>query len=78
MPDIFKALATILAWIFFIGAVVMGISAFIMGIITGNLYGAQPPMVLIVSFAVSLAQIFTLRSELAVATSVAFGPKAMA
>ncbi|MFC1980056.1 hypothetical protein ACFLVS_04285 [Chloroflexota bacterium] len=55
MPDIFKALATILAWIFFICALVMGFSAFIMGIITGNLYSAQPPMVLIVSFAVSLA-----------------------
>ena len=55
MPNIFKALATILAWIFFIAALVMGISAFIMGIITGNLYSGQPPMVLIASFAVSLA-----------------------
>ena len=55
MPDIFKALASITAWGFFIIAWVLGISAFIMGIITGNLYGGQPPMVLIVSFAVSLA-----------------------
>ena len=56
MPDIFKALATILAWGFFVVAWVMGLSTFVMGLITGALYGGQPmPMTFPASFAVALA-----------------------
>jgi hypothetical protein len=39
MPDIFKALATIMAWILWIFALVSGLSAFAMGILSGDLYG---------------------------------------
>ena len=55
MPQIFKALASITAWGMFIAFWVMGLSAFVMGLITGELYGGEPPMVLIVSFAVTVA-----------------------
>ena len=56
MPDIFKALASITAWTMFVVFWVMGLSTFIMGLVTGALYGAQPmPMQFPVSFAVSLA-----------------------
>ncbi len=41
MPDIFKALATITAWVLFICGMVMGFSAFITGIVNGDLYGAE-------------------------------------
>ncbi len=39
MPDIFKALASITAWILWIFSIVSGLSAFIMGILSGDLYG---------------------------------------
>jgi len=57
MPDIFKALATIMAWILWIVSLVMGFSSFAMGIITGALYSTtQPaPMIFPVTWAVSLA-----------------------
>jgi len=56
MPPIFKALASITAWTLFILAWVMGLSVFLVGIITGRLYGAEPPpLVMPVSFAVALA-----------------------
>ena len=56
MPDIFKALASITAWTMFIVFWVMGLSTFIMGLISGALYGSQPaPLVLPVFFAVALA-----------------------
>jgi len=56
MPDIFKALATITAWGMFVVFWVMGLSTFIMGLVTGVLYGGQTvPMQVPVSFAVSLA-----------------------
>jgi hypothetical protein len=47
MPPIFKALATIMAWILWICALVMGFSAFVMGIISGVLYSTTkaPPIV---------------------------------
>jgi hypothetical protein len=54
MPDIFKALATIMAWILWIFALVMGFSAFIVGIINGDLYGtAETSMAYPASFAVA-------------------------
>ena len=43
MPHIFKALATILVWVLWISALVYGISAFILGIINGTLYGTAEP-----------------------------------
>ncbi len=43
MPPIFKALATIMAWVLWISALVYGISAFILGIINGTLYGTDDP-----------------------------------
>ena len=55
MPDIFKALASITAWTMFVAFLVMGLSTFVMGLITGQLYGGQPTMQLLVAFAVSLA-----------------------
>jgi len=55
MPPIFKALATIMAWILWICSLVMGFSAFVMGIITGALYSTtQPtPMIFPVTWAVA-------------------------
>ena len=55
MPDIFKALATILAWTFFIVSWVMGLSTFMVGLITGQLYSGQMSMTYPISFAVALA-----------------------
>jgi len=56
MPDIFKALASILAWVLWIASLVMGLSTFVMGLISGTLYGSQPmPMTYPMSFAVALA-----------------------
>lgn len=43
MPPIFKALATIMVWVLWIAALVYGISAFILGIINGTLYGTAEP-----------------------------------
>ena len=56
MPNIFKALATIAAWILFIFAIIIGFSLFIQGIIIGELYGSEiPSMELWAGTAVSLA-----------------------
>ncbi len=43
MPPVFKALASITAWTFFIVAWVIALSNLIMGIINGYLFGAAPP-----------------------------------
>ncbi len=43
MPDKFKALASVGAWVLFIFAWIIGISTFIQGIIIGELYGSEPP-----------------------------------
>ena len=55
MPDIFKALATIMVWILWICALVMGFSTLAMGIISGDLYNPAkaPPMVYPALFAVA-------------------------
>ena len=54
MPDIFKALATVGAWILFISGMVMGFSTCIRGIINEDLFGSQVvPMEYPASFAVS-------------------------
>ncbi len=55
MPPIFKALATIMAWILWIFALVMGFSTLAMGIISGDLYNPDkaPPMAYAALFAVA-------------------------
>ena len=54
MPPIFKALASITAWILWICAWVTGFSTFIMGIVNGDLYGSEPaPTSYAVYFAVA-------------------------
>jgi len=55
MPPVFKALATITAWILWISSLVMGFSTLIIGIIAGDLYnpGAVTPMAYPASFAVA-------------------------
>jgi hypothetical protein len=56
MPQYFKALATIMAWVLWLSALVTGLSTFAMGLINGVLYGSGPvPMVFAAFFAVSLA-----------------------
>ena len=55
MPQTFKALATIAAWILWIVGMVMGFSALIMGIISGDLYvvGHQTPMGYYIAWAIA-------------------------
>jgi len=55
MPKIFKALATIMAWVLWICALVTGFSTLAMGIISGSLYNAdvETPMVFPALFAVA-------------------------
>ncbi len=55
MPDIFKALATITAWILWICSLVMGFGTLIIGIIAGDLFNpdAVTPMTYPVMFAVA-------------------------
>jgi hypothetical protein len=56
MPQYFKALATIMAWVLWIATLVMGLSTFAMGMVNGVLYGSEPvPMVFPAFFACSLA-----------------------
>jgi len=55
MPQIFKALASILVWVLWICGMVMGFSVFIHGIMVGALYGPGPaPMSSWAGFAVAL------------------------
>jgi hypothetical protein len=56
MPQIFKALASIMVWILWISGVVMGFSVFFHGIALGELYGSEAPSMSIwAGFAVALA-----------------------
>jgi hypothetical protein len=57
MPQIFKALATIMVWILWVSGLVMGFSTLIMGIIGGDLFNAAKPvpMAYPAMFAVALA-----------------------
>ena len=56
MPPVFKALATITAWVLFINFWVSGLSTLVMGIVNGQLFGAElPPMSIYVGFALSIA-----------------------
>ena len=55
MPDIFKALATITAWILWIVSLVMGFGTMIIGIIAGDLFNPEAvmPMTYPATFAVA-------------------------
>ena len=57
MPPIFKALATIMAWVLWIVALVMGFGTFISGTISGDLFSTtqETPVSLAVFWAVALA-----------------------
>ena len=56
MPQIFKALASIMVWTMWIVAWVIGLSTLIMGIVRGDLFGQQPPVMSYwAGFTVSLA-----------------------
>jgi len=57
MPQIFKALATIMVWVLWICGMVMGFSTFIVGTIAGDLFNAAEPvpMAYPAMFAVALA-----------------------
>jgi hypothetical protein len=58
MPPIFKALASITAWVLFIFSWVTGLSAGVMGIISGRLFSTTetPPLILPVFFALGAAE----------------------
>ena len=43
MPEIFKALASILAWILWICGFIIGISTLVLGIMRGHLFAVSPP-----------------------------------
>jgi uncharacterized membrane protein len=55
MPPIFKALATIMAWILWIFALVTGVSTLALGIIAGDLFSTEviPPIAYTALFAVA-------------------------
>ena len=57
MPQVFKALATIMVWVLWISGLVMGFSTLIVGTIAGDLFNpAQTvPMSYWAGFAVALA-----------------------
>ena len=55
MPQIFIALASILAWVLWICGMIMGFSVFIHGMVAGVIYGPKPsPMSVWAGFAVAL------------------------
>jgi uncharacterized membrane protein len=43
MPDIFKALSSIMAWVMFIGGLIMLASTLIVNAVAGNLYSVDSP-----------------------------------
>ncbi len=55
MPPVFKALATIMAWILWISSLVMGFGTLIIGTIAGDLFNpnAVTPMAYPATFAVA-------------------------
>jgi hypothetical protein len=59
MPDIFKALASITAWVFFIVSWITALITVLSMIITGGMFGDEtPPMVVPAFFAVATAEGF--------------------
>ena len=65
MPQIFKALATITAWILWISSLVMGFGALIIGIIAGDLFNPAQPL------AMSYPAIFAVAGAYAILALVA-------
>ena len=56
MPQIFKALASIMVWILWLSGLVMGFSTLVLGIMAGHLFSTEvTPMSYLVGFAVALA-----------------------
>ena len=57
MPNIFKALASIMVWVLWIAGMVMGLSMFMLGIMAGDLFNPNVvmPMEYSVGFGVALA-----------------------
>ena len=57
MPQIFKALASILVWVLWLAGMVMGLGTLAMGLMAGHLFNPAEaaPMSYAVHFAVSLA-----------------------
>lgn len=55
MPQIFKALATIMAWILWIASLIIGFTTLIIGIFAGDLFstGADMPMSYLILFALA-------------------------
>lgn len=55
MPPIFKPLATIMAWVLWIAALLMGIGTFIGGTIRGEVFSSEvaPPISLAIMWAVA-------------------------
>jgi hypothetical protein len=55
MPPIFRALATTMAWVLWVGALVTGFSTLVLGIIAGDLFSTEviPPMAYTALFAVA-------------------------
>ena len=56
MPQTFKALASIMAWAFWITAWLMGFGALVMGLVSNTLFGDEPtPAMIPIFFALALA-----------------------
>jgi len=55
MPPIFKPLATIMAWVLWIAAIVMGIGTFIGGTIRGEIFSNEIPLPVELSIAWAVA-----------------------
>ena len=55
MPPIFKALATIMVWVLWISALVMGFSSLVLGMVRGDVFSTTkaPPMVYAAMFTVA-------------------------
>jgi hypothetical protein len=54
MPPIFKALATIMAWILWIVSLMIGFGAFVMAMVNEHSSTAPPPVIYYIAWAVAL------------------------
>jgi uncharacterized membrane protein len=59
MPQKFKALATVTVWALFVSGWLAGLLTFIIGIMKGYVFGAEPaPMTYFASYAISIGFAF--------------------
>ena len=65
MPQIFKALATIMVWILWVSGLVMGFSTLIIGIIAGDLFNPAQPLPMSYPAAFAVAGFYALLALLA-------------